>query len=349
MVLSRLRRLAGRALTEGRIALARGMGALARFDRGNRVREVIEGEAGPLGPDIAILCHFDAAGRVSEPTRRYIEQLRAAGLGLVVVTNSGRLEPEARQWLRAQTSRVILRRNIGYDFAAWRDAIRLCALPGAATRRLLLLNDSVYGPFCPIPTLLERLDLDQADVWGLTESWQHRYHLQSYFLLFGTRALHDRAFTRFWSEVRDVRSKLFVVMRYEVGLTQAMMRAGLRCQAAWPYDGLLAAAAESWAEPAAPGATEPESFELPSLVRANARRVLQQAARQAPLNPTADLWLPLLRQGFPFLKRELLCRNPTRVPDVAAWREALAAAYPGGGAVQPILRDLRARLRGRAP
>jgi hypothetical protein len=39
-----------------------------------------------------------------------------------------------------------------------------------------------------------------------------------------------------------------------------------------------------------------------------------------PLNPTADLWRYLLQSGFPFIKKELLRDNPTRVADISEWR-----------------------------
>ncbi len=65
------------------------------------------------------------------------------------------------------------------------------------------------------------------------------------------------------------------------------------------------------------------------------------------LNPTSDLWRQLLLSGFPFIKRELLRDNPTRVEDVADWAEVVRdvlAADPG-----PILLDLRTMLKGGAP
>jgi hypothetical protein len=77
------------------------------------------------------------------------------------------------------------------------------------------------------------------------------------------------------------------------------------------------------------------------------QRILGAAARRIPLNPTADLWRPLLVAGFPFVKRELLRKNPAHVPDVAAWLDLARATSPDGADV--ILRDLRSSLRKSAP
>jgi hypothetical protein len=70
-------------------------------------------------------------------------------------------------------------------------------------------------------------------------------------------------------------------------------------------------------------------------------------ARRVALNPTSDLWRQLLISGFPFIKRELLRSNPTKVEDVGDWVETvreILAADP-----DPILLDLRTMLKGGAP
>ena len=46
-------------------------------------------------------------------------------------------------------------------------------------------------------------------------------------------------------------------------------------------------------------------------------------------------WRELLRDGFPFLKRELLRDNPTADPGIAAWRRLVAEPF-----VREIERDL---------
>jgi hypothetical protein len=50
------------------------------------------------------------------------------------------------------------------------------------------------------------------------------------------------------------------------------------------------------------------------------QRLRATIARRAPLNPTSDLWRQLLQTGFPFIKVELLRKNPTEVLDIADWR-----------------------------
>ena len=285
-----------------------------------------------VGPRVAIFIHFDAGGAVRPYVQQYLSALREAGLSVVFVTNSGRLRAEAMAALRTLCAGVIVRRNVGYDFGAMREGIDLVGLPRPDTEMVLLVNDSVYGPLQPLGPLLERLDFGQADLWGMTESWQTRFHLQSYFVAFGRAALTNPTWPAFWRDVRPVSSKWWVILHYEVGLTQRFLRAGLRARALWGYQELV----RQMAMPDLPRVVEDEQTDedgyplmLDPMVKgrlAQARHVRAAVAAGLPLNPTSDFWRQLLLSGFPFVKRELLRRNPTAVGDVADWRDVVQEA-----------------------
>lgn len=322
---------------------------------GRRTDQAVSAWPGPdatLGPQVAIFIHFDRAGLVQPYVLAYLASLREVGLSIVLVTNSGRLRPEALAALQTVCAAILVRRNVGYDFAAMREAIEHFRLPRDDTRMLLLVNDSVYGPLRPLGDIMARLDFDRADVWGATESWQHRYHLQSYFMAFGRAALTSRAWLAFWQQVRPVNSKHWVIARYEVGVSQAMLRAGLRCAALFPYAEIVKLVDPAEAEVGeADRADDDDSDDdrLDSMRRARrkaARRIRQNALARRPLNPTADLWRQLLLAGFPFLKRELLRENPAEIADVTDWREV---AHTIGADISLIERDLQRVMRNRAP
>ncbi len=297
-----------------------------------------------LGARVVLFCHFDRAGAVRPHVLGYVEALRQAGLSVVFVSNAGRLEAAAQARLQGLCAAILVRRNAGYDFAAWREALEHLGLPRPQTELLILANDSVYGPLIPLGEMLGRIDAT-ADFWGATESWQYRYHMQSYFLAAGAAALRSPGWRAFWAGVRAMPSKHYVVTRYEVGLTQALLREGLRCAALFPYPALLARVPPT----RRPGLAEIVAEEIDPLVEARATqagRIRAAAARRIPLNPTSDLWRQLLAAGFPFIKRELLRDNPSRVADLADWREVLGAIAPA--ALGPIEVDLRRTLRHRA-
>lgn len=300
-----------------------------------------------LGPKVALFVHFDSRGVVHEHVLHYVRSLADAGFSVVFVTNSGRrLHPAALAQLQPICARVLVRRNLGYDFGAWREAIEYLGLPRPDTSILILANDSVYGPLRPMGEILNMINFEHADVFGLTECWLSRYHLQSYFLAFGSRVLQSEAWSKFWTRVRPAPSKYWVIPHYEIGLSQALVRAGFRCQALWPYMQLI-----DHVDPALLGdEKEKDQKTVDPIVKARKKHAMwirTSAVENSPMNPTTDLWRQLLVGGFPFIKRELLRDNPTNVPDVADWRSV--AEENSTIDLTPILVDLQRTLRNRAP
>jgi hypothetical protein len=323
MPLPSLRRMAQLAFRGYKYWLQPRLAWIFGFTRSNRQTVLAWPASGiALGPRVAVFCHFDRAGMVRDHVLHYVRSLKVAGLDVVFVTNSGRLQTAALERVQELCAGVLVRRNIGYDFGAWREALEVLRLPRSDTEMVVLVNDSLYGPLRPIDEMLSRIDFARADVWGLTESWQNRYHLQSFFLAVSPRALSSVAWRRFWKRVRPVPSKHWIIERYEVGLSQAMLRAGLRCKAIWPYAELVAQVDPSLL--LEDGSEAPVSKDpMVDVRKIHARRIRHAAVARVPLNPTSDLWRQLLLAGFPFLKRELLRDNPTDVQDLVDWRIVL--------------------------
>jgi Rhamnan synthesis protein F len=192
-----------------------------------------------LGPKIVLFMHYDGRGLVRRQLLDYVRDLKENGRSVVFVSNAGQLQASAMSSLREICVAVILQRNIGYDFCAWRDALEFLGLPRRDTEEVIFANDSVFGPLAPLGDILRRINYNKADIWGLTEGWQFRYHLQSFFLAFGRAALRAEAFGKFWNNVRPVPVKSFIVQAYEVGITQAMVKGELRCAALWSYETLM--------------------------------------------------------------------------------------------------------------
>jgi hypothetical protein len=325
------------------LVLAGGLGRL------RSPHQIIRGNPsdGELGRKIVLFLHFDRGGRVREALFDYVRQLAASGRSVVFITNSGRLDPQAEARLAPICAAILIRRNIGYDFGGWRDAIEHFDLPRAGTEEIIIANDSVFGPVRPLETMLLRLDYARADVWGLTESWQRRYHLQSYFVAFGPRAIHAPEFRKFWASVIPAPAKSYVIGRYEVGMTQAMIKAALRVEVMWPYEALtkLITRDQLTGYFAAESGARLDPLELTRWL--HILRLRDAIARRQPLNPTSDLWRHLLLSGYPFIKRELLRDNPTRVEDIGDWADVLRETL--GVDPAPIIADLRMMLKGEAP
>ena len=165
----------------------------------------------PLGPKVCVYVHWDGGGEVRKHVLHQVRSLVDAGVSVLFVTNSGHLRPAAMAAVQALCAGVLVRRNVGYDFGAWREGFEQLALPRPDTTMVLMANDSVYGPVRPLDALLSRIDFGAADVWGCTESWQSRYHLQSYLMAFSPRVVGSAAWRDFWAGVRPTWAKVWLV------------------------------------------------------------------------------------------------------------------------------------------
>jgi len=300
----------------------------------------------PVGPKVCVYVHWDGAGDVRPHVMHHVRSLAQAGLSIVFVTNSGLLRPAAMAALQQFCAGVLIRANAGYDFGAWREGFEVLQLPRPDTEMVVIANDSVYGPFGPIEDLLNTIDFQQADVWGCTESWQNRYHLQSYLMAFSPSVVASDAWRKFWTTVRPTWAKSWLVRLYEIGLTQTLLKAGFTCRAIWPYESLVRDLDPVLLVDHPEGG--PNLADPTIRVRQyHTRHIRNTAVMRVPLNPTSDLWRQLIQARFPFIKRELLRANPTHVPDVAEWRDVVAAH--SAMELAAIERDLQRTLKNRTP
>ena len=293
--------------------------AVAASRLGSRNSYVLEEFAAGRSLDgagrVAIFVHYDGSGRVHGFVVHHLKALRLAGFEIVFVSNAPALHVEDVQKLRGDCARILRRKNVGYDFGAYKDGLLTL---GDLSRldEVALVNDSIYGPLFDLRPLLSRCT-DRAAIWGVTDSWEIQYHLQSYFLLFKKEALLSPAFRKFWNDVLYVPSKNWIIEQYEVGFTQKMLRSGLSCAALFPYQQAVATVVEAAQSDALSGGN-PTAPLLQYMAWA-----IEAVAKGVPLNPTHYLWEFLLEAGCPFLKRNLLVENSQRVPSLDRWPEII--------------------------
>lgn len=231
---------------------------------------------------LVVLAHYDAEAEVKRYVLHHLRALREVATRLVFVSTAG-LPPDELDFARTLCDEVVLRENVGYDFAMWRDAIARTDL--SACDELVLTNSSVFGPLFPLAPIFAQMSDASVDAWGMTESREIDWHLQSYFLVFRRAALAAPTFAEFWRQAVPLPDKRDVIRRYEVGLSQLLRRSGLR---------LRAFVAETSGSPSG----------------------------DAAMNPTIGRALALIRARMPFVKVELLRDNPLSVA-LAPIREAM--------------------------
>jgi hypothetical protein len=256
---------------------------------------------------LALYLHWSPDGRISSMVRRQVRLWHEAGFACVFITNA---TPPAADWgaIAADSVLRIRRANVGRDFGAWRDAAAIALQRFGTPQELLLTNDSVLGPFLPLAPLVDAWRAGGDGFFGLTESLGGGAHLQSYALLGrGEKAVGEML--GHLAALKDTRSKWQLVQRGEIGLTQRMLRAGVPCWALFGQERLAALA------------------DAPTRARIAPRYSNAEAFARVPFNPCHHLWRELVEgMGYPYLKTELIRRNPGKLPDVKNWRQVVPPA-----------------------
>ena len=273
--------------------------------------------AGQASPRIALYAHYSASGRVSAMVLRQLRAYRECGFSILFVTMSPRIDATGWAQVLQVATLAVQRRNHGLDFGAWRALADLVARRWPDAGELLLTNDSVLGPIRPLEPVFAALRTGGDGLFGLTDSRQGGAHLQSYFLLARGRTAVGETLA-FLGRAPLSSSKWMIVQRCEIGLSRHMQRQGFCVAALFGYRRLVAAVT---ARPA-----EGLAHLLPEHVPAGP---LAPALPARPLNPVHHLWRPLVCLfGFPFVKTELVRRNPGRLPRVGSWPELVGADSP---------------------
>ena len=240
--------------------------------------------------DVCLFAHFDKNDRMDDYVWRYLAKLKELNFAIILISTS-RLPPAEIDRLRGVCDDVLVRDNTGLDFASWAAGF---ARHGAAIGgRLLLANDSVYGPIGSLRAGIERLTREAADFYGMVESVEIAPHLQSWFVLLEPRAVRSAAFKAIMAQPFAAMSRPQIVRAGEVGLSRQLTAAGLRYEALYRGGGAAG---------------------LPP---------------RHDANPMLLHWRDMLRDaGVPFVKIELLRDNPIGVEDAATILREVARIDP---------------------
>jgi lipopolysaccharide biosynthesis protein len=231
---------------------------------------------------VCLFCSYDKDSSVKESVYYYLNALRLAGFDIIFISTSEMIEDADLEKLSGYCIRIMCRENKGYDFYGWKTALE--KYPQYKLHSgLLLANDSVLGPLFDFNDIVDRLENCDADIIGMTNSFQFHPHLQSYFLYCKKKVILSEEFARFFQNVEVLELKIAIIRRYEVGFSRLLGR-HFRIMALYDLKQLVA-------------------------------RVGYYEKPVKWVNPFL-LWKPLITEfKFPFLKKSLLTSKKVRDQD----------------------------------
>lgn len=247
---------------------------------------------------LCVFAHYDRDGIVDDYVVYYLSKLHGIGCEIVFVTTAGELAKEEIDKIRPYCSKVLERENFGHDFGSWKAGLESVANLKAYDR-VIIANDSVYGPIQSLEAVFEKMSGSGADFWGITDSPRYAHHLQSYFVAFERHVVESEAFAKFWQSYSHYKHKNIVVLVGEVGLSRALTRAGFRFAALCPW----------------------KDVRLTHQVRHR----ISSAQLAWKSNSSHWFWDTLVVDfGCPFLKVQLLRDNPKKISSVDRWIDIIS-------------------------
>lgn len=225
---------------------------------------------GPPVDRLVLMAGWSPTAHLSRSTTTLIAALQAAGYQVVFGTTSqdpGVVTPHPEVAVDSDALSVVRRPNVGYDFGTWSVLVRLCDAHLGADK-VLMVNDSLVGPFGPLTEIIAHFEGTSADVWGMVESGQITDHLQSFFRGFRYGCLSEPVLRAFWRDLRVIDDKMDLIREYEFSFAPFLRRSRYSSDYFVDFRGMV-------------------------------------GKRH---NPTIAGWRRLLEAGVPFVKRELVRR-----------------------------------------
>ncbi len=254
---------------------------------------------------LCVFAHFDRHNVVDDYVHHYLSSLRPLVTTMVFVSTA-RLGAGDLGRLNDTCDKTLVRENAGYDFGSWQAGLESCA-DAFDYDEVVLCNDSVYGPLFPLENMFGQMKEVACDFWGVTESAAIAYHLQSYFLVFRKRAVRSPVLKEFWARLSAEKDKEAVITKYEVGLTQGLLKAGYKPAAYAPAELPILISLQRQVLSKLRRKKSPINLVLKFMLH-------NAAFRKKGVNPTHFFWKELIHDyRMPFVKVELLRDNPRRV------------------------------------
>lgn len=266
-----------------------------------------EGNSPYLPEKVVIYSHYDVDNIIDNYVVKSLQELRNLNWTIIFVTSSNNLSSGEVSKIKNLVNTIICSNGRGRDWGNFALGLRYTYTIDFP-ESLLLMNDSLYGPFNSLKELFDRIQNNEADFIGLTDSFQHCYHLQSYFIYCKPSICKHITFLNFWKNFYPLDDKNEIIYKNEMGFTKYFMNLGFDAGCLFTYDNLLKTALNG-------------SY--------SATQKVESIDKKTFLNPThyfADILFNVY--DFPFIKIELLKINPSKVPNTDLLLAQIKENYP---------------------
>ncbi|CRF35672.1 hypothetical protein BRSU_2796 [Brachyspira suanatina] len=169
---------------------------------------------------IVIFAGYDKDNIIDDYVVYYIKELKKVA-DIVYVSDCNMLESELDK-ISSYCIHIINGRHGEYDFGSYKRGYIYAEEQNILKDYdyLMLINDSVFGPFFDLKTIVENMENKNSDVWGMfkyLENNTEKEHLQSYFVSMKNKVFISKEYNSFIHSVKKETDKGEIIRKYEIG------------------------------------------------------------------------------------------------------------------------------------
>lgn len=187
---------------------------------------------------IAFYLFYDNDGIVDDYVVHKLSALKDFVERIVFISNSP-LSVESEEKIKPVSSDVIIRKNIGFDVWAYKEALQWFGDELNNFDEALFLNYTFYAPIFPFSELFAWSERDDIDFWGITD---HKEvipnpftgagvlprHIQSHFIAVKHSLFKTEIFKKYWANMPNIESYEDSILQHESRFTDYFSRHGFK-------------------------------------------------------------------------------------------------------------------------
>lgn len=186
---------------------------------------------------LCIYLIYDKQNIVDKYIGYMLKELKSCSNHLAVVCNL----PEIAQGIEnvePYADEIFYRENIGLDAGGFKDAlIKFIGWEKVSEfDEVVLVNDSLFGPFCSMRNIFAEMEKRPVDFWGLAGHGEYKKegeepfpeHIQSYFIAIRAKMLQSELFHHYWEALPYYESYQNVVWKHEMQFTSYFAKVGYK-------------------------------------------------------------------------------------------------------------------------
>lgn len=181
----------------------------------------------PLKKNLCIFSHFDPHNIIDPYVVYYLNELAKCDCDIIFVSTCMNLSEIEIEKINTLCKTIIIKKNRGLDFGSYKHGLT-SEKNLDKYEKIIFTNDSIYGPFFNLNNIISHGEKHKLDMWGATDSYMIKYHIQSYFIVFKRSLFLQPLFKKFWNNVYNLGLKNNIIMRYEIGMSQYFLNQGFK-------------------------------------------------------------------------------------------------------------------------